>query len=205
MPSVISHFAAGASLALPFTGLNAATRAVRPAGLVLAAGVLAVAPDLDTLFLGAIPYGHFYGHRGFFHSPCFALFVSIAAASLVFAVSRHFTWSGWLTVSCAFCLAVVSHGVLDGMSDGGLGVMLLYPWSDRRVFLPWRPFPAPPMRISGLPMELVVLILRAELPLVLGCMAAAGLLRLRLRRSRQKTGAGEIPTGEQKELPLGLG
>jgi membrane-bound metal-dependent hydrolase YbcI (DUF457 family) len=192
MPSVISHFAAGAGLALSFTGLNPVTRAVRPAGLVLSAGLLAVAPDLDTLFAGVIPYGHFYGHRGFFHSPCFALFLSIAAASLVFAVARQFTWAGWLTVSCAFCLAVASHGILDSMSSGGLGVMLLYPWSDRRLFLPWRPFPAPPIRIYGLSAELVARTLRAELPLVLGCLAAGTLARLSLRRwSRRESSPAE--------------
>jgi hypothetical protein len=69
LPSAVSHFLAGATLALPFTGVLSIREAVRPVGLMFSASLLAAAPDLDTIFFGLIPYGHFFGHRGFFHSP----------------------------------------------------------------------------------------------------------------------------------------
>jgi inner membrane protein len=36
-------------------------------------------------------------------------------------------------------LATASHGFLDAMTDGGLGVAFLAPFDDHRYFLPWTP------------------------------------------------------------------
>ena len=68
MASAITHFVVGASLALP-----AAARSNW--SVPVTAGLLAVAPDLDTylmLVLG-IPRGTLFAHRGFFHSALFLL------------------------------------------------------------------------------------------------------------------------------------
>ena len=146
MPSIPGHFLVGASIALPFTASDAVMSRVRSGGLILVAGLLAAAPDLDAVFLGVIPYGHFFGHRGFFYSPAFAMLLSVSLSSAVFAVARSFTAGAWLTLSVVLFLSTASHGVLDSMTDAGLGVMLLYPGSERRIFLSWRPFCAPPPR-----------------------------------------------------------
>ena len=37
------------------------------------------------------------------------------------------------------------HGLLDALTDGGLGVALAWPWSDARIFAPWRPLPVAPI------------------------------------------------------------
>jgi inner membrane protein len=44
------------------------------------------------------------------------------------------------------CVAVVcSHGLLDTMTDGGLGVALAWPFSTKRYFAPVRPIPVAPI------------------------------------------------------------
>jgi hypothetical protein len=83
---------------------------------------------------------------------------------------------------------MISHGVLDSMTSAGLGVMLFYPWSQERVFSPWRPLPAPPVRLSDLSVERLLSIFKAELPLILGCAAAGMLLRLGFGRLGWTTG-----------------
>jgi inner membrane protein len=42
-------------------------------------------------------------------------------------------------------MVAVSHGLLDAMTDGGLGVALLWPWTPQRIFFPWRPIPVAPI------------------------------------------------------------
>jgi inner membrane protein len=87
-----------------------------------------------------------------------------------------------LGVAAAFALALASHGILDAMTNAGLGVMLLYPFSEDRIFLSWRPFHAPPIRISSLTLRQVQMMLYSELPIVLGCAAVAGMIKFALGR-----------------------
>jgi inner membrane protein len=44
-----------------------------------------------------------------------------------------------------FFLATASHGFLDAMTDGGLGVAFFAPFDNRRYFLPWRPIHVSPV------------------------------------------------------------
>jgi inner membrane protein len=41
----------------------------------------------------------------------------------------------------------VSHGLLDAMTNGGLGVAFFAPFSNERYFLPWRPILVSPLSI----------------------------------------------------------
>ena len=47
-----------------------------------------------------------------------------------------------------FFLATASHGVLDAMTDGGLGVAFFAPLSDTRYFFPWRPIVVSPIGVA---------------------------------------------------------
>ncbi|MEP7324822.1 MAG: metal-dependent hydrolase [Gemmatimonadota bacterium] len=47
-----------------------------------------------------------------------------------------------------FFLATASHGFLDTMTDGGLGVAFFSPFSNTRYFLPWRPVQVSPIGLS---------------------------------------------------------
>lgn len=42
-------------------------------------------------------------------------------------------------------MAVGSHGLLDALTDGGLGAALLWPFSNERMFAPVRPLPVAPI------------------------------------------------------------
>lgn len=182
MSSAVSHFVMGATIALPFTAVPSVRKAVRPIGLVLSAGLLSAAPDLDTAFFGVIPYAHFFGHRGFFHSPFFGISVAVTLSFLLLAVLRSFGMKASAGVAAALALALASHGLLDAMTDAGLGVMLLYPFSEERFFLPWRPFHAPPVKISSLSIRQVQMMVRSELPIVLACAAIAGTVQFVIKR-----------------------
>ena len=41
----------------------------------------------------------------------------------------------------------VSHGLLDAMTDGGLGIAFFSPFSNTRYFLPWRPIMVGPINV----------------------------------------------------------
>ena len=45
-------------------------------------------------------------------------------------------------------LVLASHGLLDTMTDGGLGAALLWPFSLTRYFAPWRPIPVAPIGLD---------------------------------------------------------
>jgi inner membrane protein len=49
----------------------------------------------------------------------------------------------WRLAACVFA-AMVSHGLLDAMTTGGLGVGFFAPFSNVRYFLPWRPIRVSP-------------------------------------------------------------
>ena len=55
---------------------------------------------------------------------------------------RRFTLLAYLFLPTA------SHGVLDAMTNGGLGVAFISPFDNRRYFLPWRPIVVSPISIT---------------------------------------------------------
>ena len=129
MPSIITH------AAVPLAMYYAADRG-RISPRLLAAGVVAaLLPDLDVVtFAVGIPYDHALGHRGASHSLLFAAMLAATGALLHRLLrSRPLQAAAWLFV-CTF-----SHALLDALTSGGLGVALLWPWSEQRYFAPWRP------------------------------------------------------------------
>ena len=114
--------------------------------LLLVAATASVFPDLDVIgsWLG-VPYSHPFGHRGFTHSIGFGILLGLVAIPFAarLKAAPHI-------VFFLVALSAISHGVLDAMTDGGLGVAFLWPFSDNRFFLPWRPIQVTPMRIDGL-------------------------------------------------------
>src|SRR5437667_812927 len=142
MPSVFSHAIAavaigGAAVAgssrLPIWGLGA---------------LCSVVPDLDVVsFFFGLPYGHVLGHRGLSHSLLFAavlasMVTAFARRSLAACPSTPRLWG-------FFFLATASHGLLDALTNGGLGVAFFAPFSDTRYFLPWQPIVVSPLSIRG--------------------------------------------------------
>jgi inner membrane protein len=179
MASAITHFIVGGALALPALRSAAISTALPPWAIPVSGGLLAVAPDFDTFAMRAfqVPYGSFFGHRGFWHSPFFLILLSTILAAIV--AGRH-------SRRAAVCLAVmwagcaVTHPLLDALTDGGSGVMLLFPFSDARLFFPWRPIHVSPLSILRF-FTRAGYILRSEAPFCIGAIAigVSGLLAQR--------------------------
>src|SRR5262245_55329408 len=177
MPTIITHAVVGAALA------QLGPPAVPRGRLTFALVVLSVFPDVDVagLRLG-IPYSHWLGHRGFSHSLLFGLGVAAIVARVEF---RRFTLSsrdGWRVF--ALCtLAIVSHGILDAFTDGGLGVAFFLPFDRGRYFFPIHPLVVSPIGLSSFLAGPVWAVLGSEVLYVwIPVIAVVALLRPMSRR-----------------------
>ena len=103
-------------------------------------------PDADVLaFHFGIAYGDLFGHRGLTHSLAFAAVVAWLVLAAAYPARRWPTDRGRLWAYLA--LAIASHGVLDAMTTGGLGVAFLAPVENGRYFFPWRPIAVSPIGV----------------------------------------------------------
>jgi inner membrane protein len=165
MASILSHPAVPIALA---TGLGSR---VVPSRLAAAAIASSIMPDCDALLHWAgVPYDHTFGHRGFTHSISFALIVALAGA----------VWASQLqakrrVVFFVLFLSTLSHGLLDAMTTGGLGVAFFSPFSNHRYFLPWRVIEVSPIGVSRFFSMRGIEILASEVVTVwLPCLLFAG-------------------------------
>src|SRR5262249_56911140 len=102
-----------------------------------------------------------------------------------------------------FFLTTASHGVLDAMTNGGLGVAFFAPFSNARYFFPWRPIVVSPISVGeffGPPGPRVmwsalgsVWVPSAVVVLVRGGLAP------RPRQSAVATGRRRPPLGEEEQ------
>jgi inner membrane protein len=127
-------------------GLGAARALRAPASVRTAAWTallvaLAYLPDADVLaFRLGIPYRAPWGHRGAAHSLGFAVLCGVLLALLA-ALARIPP----LRLALVGAAVIASHGLLDTLTDGGLGIALLWPFSNARFFAPVRPIPVAPI------------------------------------------------------------
>lgn len=138
MPSIITHATVPIAIACV-----AGTRKIPPR-LLAAAVAASILPDADVMgFSFGISYADVFGHRGFFHSPLFALLASLFVA---------FAWrklgTSYISVFAVLFLSLASHGALDAATTGGLGIAFLSPFSNHRYFLPWHPIVVSPFGVS---------------------------------------------------------
>jgi len=114
---------------------------------VWVAGALgSVLPDIDVIgFRFGIPYGDVWGHRGFTHSLLFAALLSGVAVGILRS-KKDLGIKRFLLLAYLF-LATASHGLLDAMTNGGLGVAFFSPFDNTRYFLPWRPILVSPISL----------------------------------------------------------
>jgi inner membrane protein len=134
MPSVFTH------AAIPMAMWCASERG-RISPRLLGAGVVAaMLPDADVLaFALHIPYADAFGHRGASHSLLFAAMLGLLA--LLGARTLN---AGRMQAAAFVFICALSHPLLDALTSGGLGVALWWPWSDTRLFAPWRPIRVSP-------------------------------------------------------------
>ncbi|WP_299329278.1 metal-dependent hydrolase [Parasphingopyxis sp.] len=110
--------------------------------LAVAGAFMAIVPDFDVIgFWFGIEYGDDWGHRGASHSFLFA-FLGAGVVSLLWREARSIT--GFLFLA----LAIASNGLLDAVTNGGLGVALLWPMDNARIFAPYTPVRVSPIGLD---------------------------------------------------------
>ncbi|TGE24754.1 metal-dependent hydrolase [Hymenobacter aquaticus] len=156
MASAFGHALLGATLGY----LLLPARPNRPWWLLAAA--CAVLPDADVVgFKLGVAYDSLWGHRGLTHSVLAAL---VLASGLVLLVRLFRPGSApprlrlWLLLF----LATASHGVLDAMTTGGLGVAFLSPWEPHRYFFGFRPIQVSPIGVKRFAGAAALRVLRSE-------------------------------------------
>jgi inner membrane protein len=158
MATAFTHVLVGAAFAR--WGPRTRTRGPR-LRLVAVLALLAVAPDLDVIGLRlGIPYSDPLGHRGLTHSLLFALGCGLITPRL--AGAHRSSLLEWWRLVILGALATASHGALDALTNGGLGVGFLIPFSDERWFAPWRPLLVSPLSAAAFFNETGLRILTSE-------------------------------------------
>src|SRR3954467_4277930 len=141
MASALSHAFSVLAVAAPLYQKKVPTR------IWLAGIVCAALPDLDVIgFRFGVHYGDFWGHRGFTHSLIFAALVSLCLVELWCKRAENGMRPAGLFVF--LFLATASHGMLDAMTNGGLGVAFFSPFNNARYFFSWRPILVSPIGVS---------------------------------------------------------
>lgn len=128
------------------------THAIVPLAIAVAAGparisprvavagaVLAMVPDADVIgFKFGIDYAADWGHRGATHA---LVFGSVLAGIICMLWKEARSWLAFAFLA----LAAMSHGLLDALTDGGLGPALWWPFDNARVFAPLTPIRVSPI------------------------------------------------------------
>lgn len=161
----------------------------KPLRLWVLGATCSVVPDIDAIgYWMGVPYEDPLGHRGMTHSLAFAAAVGVAC---VWGFFREAEWRpAWPRMFLYLFLATASHGVLDAMTNGGLGVAFFAPFDHTRYFLPFRPIEVSPISISGFLTDRGAKILLNELvwvwtpALALASLAYAGRRWVAERRGR---------------------
>ncbi len=137
----VGHVVVGAALAAVHDGLFRGTTRQQVCRY-LWFPALAMVPDLDVIgFKFRVAYADEWGHRGASHSLFFAVVLGLC---LSVPTARGLA-ARWLPTAVLVVTALLSHGLIDALTDGGLGPALLWPFSHERMFFPWRPLPVAPI------------------------------------------------------------
>lgn len=138
MPSTFGHAVAGLAITAVFHGekLPRRTWAI--------AACCATAPDLDWFVsLLNMHRGHVLNHRGVAHSLFAALVIATLAFFLAYRKDQR-RWAVWLCLT----IATLSHGLLDALTSGGVGVALFMPFSETRWACLWQPGQVAPLPLG---------------------------------------------------------
>ncbi len=152
--------------------------------LLIAAIFSTILPDFDVVaFNLGIAYHHPLGHRGFTHSIVFAILWGML---LMFLLGRKNKIIWFLVIF----FSTVSHGILDAMTSGGLGVGFLIPFDNSRFFFPFTPIKVSPIGIEKFFSSWGIKVLFSEFKyIILPCffILAVRFLAIKLNKSLQKT------------------
>jgi len=158
--------------------------------LLFWAALASILPDIDVIaFSYDISYASEFGHRGFTHS----IFFAVLAGFLGLVFFRYLQTTRVIAFTI-LSISTISHGLLDAMTDGGLGIAFFWPISVERYFLPWQPLEVSPIGVGGFFNERGAAVLYSEfvwivLPLVL--LTTVIFAFRKVRRARRKKHAPE--------------
>jgi inner membrane protein len=194
--SAITHALVGA--AIGFVATSFAFRAGPPAGdelelesnrarsralrrwFPLLTAFAAVLPDLDVVMHAWVKYSHPFGHRGAFHSLGFYLVMALCCSAAPWFRSNR------AAAALALFSAMLSHSLLDMLTNGGLGIAILWPITGKRWFFPWRPIPVSPLSIGAFFSWWGVRVLYVELQFALPLLAGALLVKSVVEQAKRE-------------------
>jgi inner membrane protein len=183
LPTVFTHAVVGLVLG------RALARERWSVGFAVVCAASAALPDADALFHGLFDAAALdpFEHRGLTHSLAFAAGWALLLAFLDWRRRPDPTLSDAGRLAGVLAVVTASHGMLDGLTDGGSGVRLLLPFADTEWFAPWRPIPVAPIDARQFFGPWGARVLSAEVVGVwLPALAALGAVEiLRRRRSPQ--------------------
>lgn len=148
-----------------------------------------ILPDADVIgFAFGIRYGDWLGHRGFSHSLLFALLVAGVIVWLAFRKLSEGRSKAALIFY--FFLVTASHGFLDALTNGGLGIAFFSPLDTTRYFFPYRPVEVSPIGLGAFFSSWGAAVMLSELlwiwlPVSLILVAVVGFRRMRAARQGQ--------------------
>lgn len=120
--------------------------------------ICSITPDLDAIgFKFGIAYDSPFGHRGFSHSIVFAALLA-SCLSLFAQLIKASRLAVWFFV----LFSTLSHGMLDAMTNGGLGVAFFSPLSETRYFLPFQFIQVSPIGIRNFLTAKSIAVLQSE-------------------------------------------
>ncbi len=124
--------------------------------VIISGIILSIFPDIDVIaFKLGIPYEHLLGHRGITHSITFALLFSGAITWLIAQSSKLAIW-------LYLFICMVSHGILDALTNGGLGIAFFAPFLNERYFLPIQPLQVSTLHVQHFFSEHGVTVMKSE-------------------------------------------
>jgi inner membrane protein len=183
MATVISHALVGAALG----------QSIKPGWrkewrFWCVAALCSLLPDIDAIgFSLGIHYGDTWGHRGFTHSILFAAIVGIALGSF-FGDS----WSERSRRAMLLFGIMASHGILDALTNGGLGVAFFSPFDLHRYFFWWRPIRVSPIGTHAFLSGRGIRVLKSEIYWIwIPMLSLAGFLCIRRRNKKGTTHSAE--------------
>ena len=155
MASALSHAVAASAITAAFYRTN-----VSKCGWI--AGIAcSVLPDLDVIgFRFGVHYGDFWGHRGLTHALAFAALLAAVLTAGILGTRREISR---VSLFVYLFLSTASHGLLDAMTNGGLGVAFFSPFDNGRYFLPSRPIRVSPIGVSRVFGSRGLAVLKSEL------------------------------------------
>lgn len=173
MTTLVTH------IALPVLTRLALGKKIISTRLMWAGIVVSMLPDMDViLFKFGVAYANQFGHRGASHSLLFVLIIACLGA--LFA---PYLKSGRVKAFFFIGASILSHSVLDALTNGGLGVGWFWPWDQTRYFFPYAPIEVSPFHPKYFLEWRGIKVLLSELVWVWIPFTALALLIKNIRRS----------------------